>query len=94
MKVKFDIECTPEEARQFFGLPDVAKLQERAMDGLEQQLRENIKAMDPEAMMKTWLPNAMQSWGDIQRMWQGGAANSESTDTGAGSAADKARTKR
>ena len=29
MKVNVEIDCTPEEARAFFGLPDVAPLQEK-----------------------------------------------------------------
>ena len=36
MKVTFNIDCTPEEARAFLGLPDIAPLQERMMDELEQ----------------------------------------------------------
>ena len=35
MKVKFDIECTPQEARAFFGLPDVEPMQAAMMKELE-----------------------------------------------------------
>ena len=52
MKVKLDIECTPEEARAFFGLPDVRPLQEALMPEVEERLRATLKAMDPEAMLK------------------------------------------
>ena len=55
MKVTFDIDCTPEEARKFLGLPDVAPMQEAVMKQMQDQMQENIKAMDPETMMKTWL---------------------------------------
>lgn len=71
MKVNFDIECTPEEARAFFGLPDVAPLQERMMKELEDKMLENLKSMDPETIVKTWLPATIQGWGDMQKMfWQ------------------------
>lgn len=75
MKVKFDIECTPEEARRFMGLPDVQPMQQAMMKELENKMRENMNAMDPEAMMKTWMPGAIQNWGqnweEMQRMfWQ------------------------
>jgi hypothetical protein len=29
MKIKLDIDCTPEEMRAFFGLPDVKPMQEK-----------------------------------------------------------------
>jgi len=71
MKVNFDIECTPEEARAFFGLPDVQPLQERMMKELEDKMLENLKSMDPETIVQTWLPATIQGWGDMQKMfWQ------------------------
>jgi len=71
MKVNFDIECTPEEARAFFGLPDVQPLQEKMMKELEDKMLENLKSMDPEAIVQTWLPATIQGWGDMQKMfWQ------------------------
>ena len=69
MKVKFDIECTPQEARAFFGLPDVGPMQEALMDELESRLRDNIRSLDPETMLKTWLPATIQGWGEVQKMF-------------------------
>ena len=69
MKVNFDIECTPEEAREFLGLPPVAKIQERMMNELEERLAENIRSMEPENLMKTWFPTTMQNWSDMQKMF-------------------------
>ncbi len=69
MKVNFDIECTPAEARAFFGLPDVAPLQERMMKELEDKMLENLKSMDPEKIVQTWLPATIQGWGEMQKMF-------------------------
>lgn len=79
MKVTFNIDCTPEEARTFFGLPDVGPMQERLLKETEKQMMENIKNMDPETMMKTWTPIMMQNWNDMQKMFWGqmGAKPSE-----------------
>ena len=60
MKVKFDIECTPQEARAFFGLPDVEPMQTALMKELEDRMRDNIRSLDPETMIKTWLPATIQ----------------------------------
>ena len=38
MKVNVEIDCTPLEARQFFGLPDVQPMQTAVMDKLQQQI--------------------------------------------------------
>ena len=71
MKVNFDIECTPEEARRFMGLPDIAPMQERMMKELEQRIAENMRALDPETLVKTWMPMSMQGWSDMQKMFWG-----------------------
>ena len=71
MKVTFDIECTPEEARAFFGLPDVAPMQERLMDEIEKKMHDNIQSLDPEVFVKTWLPMGMQNWQEMQKMFWG-----------------------
>ena len=67
MKFKFDIECTPEEARAFIGLPNIAPMQEKIMKELEKKMQDNIRNLSPEDMVKTWMPAAMQSFGDIQK---------------------------
>jgi hypothetical protein len=74
MKVKLDIECTPAEARAFFGLPDVAPLQERVMKEVEQRVMQGIGAMDPAEMLKTWMPATMQGFDQMQRFWSQVAA--------------------
>jgi hypothetical protein len=69
MKIELDIECTPEEARSFFGLPDVKPLQERMMREIEQRLLQGLQAMDPAEMAKTWMPATMQGLDQMQRFW-------------------------
>jgi Family of unknown function (DUF6489) len=54
MKVNIEIECTPVEARQFFGLPDVVPMQTAVMDKMQQQLMSNIEKVSPESLIQTW----------------------------------------
>ncbi|WP_407159626.1 DUF6489 family protein [Bradyrhizobium sp. STM 3557] len=54
MKVNIEIDCTPQEARQFFGLPDVGPMQMAVMDKLQQQMTSNIDKMNPEALLQSW----------------------------------------
>ena len=55
MKVNVEIDCTPLEARQFFGLPDVQPMQTAVMEKLQQQMMANIQKVSPEALMQNWL---------------------------------------
>ncbi len=79
MKVTVNVECTPEEARAFMGLPDVQPMQAALMKDLEDRLRSNMKAMSPENMMSTWFPASLQGaeqmqkmfWGQVQSMLSG-----------------------
>ncbi len=66
MKIKLDIECTPEEARAFFGLPDVAPMQEKLMAEMQQRISENLTGMDPETLIKTWMPMGLQGLEKMQ----------------------------
>lgn len=69
MKIHIDIDCTPDEARAFLGLPDVAPMQTAIMAEIQTRLLENLKAMDPEALFKTWLPAGLQGWEQLQKQF-------------------------
>ncbi len=69
MKVTVNVDCTPEEARAFIGLPNIAPLQERMMKEMENRMAENLQKLDPETFMKTWLPLSMEGWGEMQKMF-------------------------
>jgi hypothetical protein len=69
MKVTVQVDCSPEEARTFLGLPDVQPMQEALMKELETRLKANMQAMDPEVMVKTWLPASIQSAEQLQKMF-------------------------
>lgn len=66
MKLKIDIDCTPEEARAFLGLPDVAPMQEALMKDAQERMTKALKAMDPETMLKTWLPATLQGFEQLR----------------------------
>ncbi len=82
MKFKFDIECTPEEARAFVGLPNIAPMQERMMQELEGKMQDNIRSLTPEEMVKTWMPATVQGIGEMQKMfWSQMGVNTDSKDS-------------
>ena len=69
MKISFDIDCTPDELRGFFGMPDVKPMQEELMKEVEERMRANLKALDPETMLKTWLPAGLKGFEQLQEMF-------------------------
>ena len=60
MKITIDIDCTPQEARAFFGLPDVEPIQEAVLGKVQDRLTGYLEGTDPEALLKLWLPGGLQ----------------------------------
>lgn len=69
MKFTVDVDCTPEEARRFLGLPDVQPMQEVLMRQIEERMQQGLSAMDPETMLKTWMPAGIQGMEQLQKMF-------------------------
>ena len=70
MKVRVDIDCTPEEARAFLGLPDVRPMQDAVMAKMQDEMMRRLAEMDPETMFKTWFPGGLKGLEEMQqRFW-------------------------
>ena len=69
MKVEIEIECTPEEARRFLGLPDVQPMQVAMVEEMRRRMMANLEAMEPETLMRTWLPVGLQGLENVQKVF-------------------------
>lgn len=69
MKVTVEIECTPDEARQFFGLPDVKPMQEAMMGKLETQMNDAIDRFSPDALLRSWMSMAPTGVDSMREMF-------------------------
>jgi hypothetical protein len=67
MKVTINVDCTPEEARTFLGLPDIAPLQQEMMAGWRAQMEKAAQTMNPEDVMKTIFPAGTDGLADMQK---------------------------
>jgi len=85
MKVNVEVTCTPEEARAFFGLPDLGPMQQRVLAEIEGRLRSGLDSMNPEAVFKTWIPASMQGVEQMQQLQQAFWSQLASIATGSGS---------
>jgi len=54
MKMNFEIDCTPAEARAFLGLPDVSGLNESLVKEMQTRMEANMAMVSPEELMKNW----------------------------------------
>ena len=62
MKISIDVDCTPEEARRFLGLPDVGPMQAELMQAMQKRMMSGLEAMEPDQILKTWLPTGLKGW--------------------------------
>lgn len=69
MKISIDIDCTPEEARRFFGLPDLTPLHESFVAEMQSQMQKAMSGMNAETMLKNWMPGG-GGWDQMQSFWQ------------------------
>lgn len=78
MKITVNIDCTPEEARTFLGLPDLEPFHKAVLSEMEKRLTNGIQAEDLEALMKLWMPMTGSGWEQMQKMfWSASGAGSD-----------------
>jgi hypothetical protein len=76
MKVTINVECTPEEARTFMGLPDVTPLHDVYMEKMKHLITDGMTSADVEKLMGQWLPGMNSNWEQWQKaMWGAATGN-------------------
>ncbi len=67
MKITINVDCTPEEARRYMGLPDVAPLQEAMLKEMQERMMAQVASLESGEMMKAWLPTGIETWLEMQK---------------------------
>lgn len=80
MKIRIDIDCTPDEARAFFGLPDIRPMQEELLKEVQRRMTAALQATEPEAMLKMWLPATVKGFEQLQEMFLSQLGAAKRTD--------------
>ena len=55
MKVTVEVDCSPQEARAFLGLPDVAPLNEHLVSEMKRRMDANVALLEPAELMRSWM---------------------------------------
>ncbi len=56
MKVTVDVDCTPEEARRFLGLPDLAPVHQAYVERMTKMVTDGSSTETFNEMLKSWGP--------------------------------------
>ena len=55
MKMTVEVDCSPQEARAFLGLPDVSGLNEKLVEEMQNRMTANMAMLSPDELMKNWM---------------------------------------
>lgn len=69
MRMTIDIDCTPEEARRLFGMPDVSPINEMIMKEMQKQAKEKLDTLaNPEMVMDQFMNMGGKGFEQFQQM--------------------------
>lgn len=76
MRIKIDVDVTPQELRTFFGLPEVEPLQREMLEKIREKVQAGAEGLDPVSLMRPFLPPNMQSVEALQKAFWDSIAGS------------------
>ena len=68
MNITMNIECSPEEARRFMGLPDMGPIHDLYLDKLREAMTNGMTPELLEKMMRSWSPMGEMGMSAWQKM--------------------------
>ena len=71
MKMTIEVDCSPEEARRFLGLPDVSALNDHLVSEMSKRIDANINMLNPEEFMKNWMTMGAGAQEQFRRFMEG-----------------------
>ena len=63
MKLSIDVDCTPEEARRFMGLPDMAPVHALYLEKIKRAMEDGITPDMMQSLVQTWAPMGEAGFG-------------------------------
>jgi len=75
MKMTVEVDCTPEEARRFMGLPDVSALNEALVKEMQDRMASNMAALSPDELMKNWMAFGAGAQEQFRKLMEAGLSS-------------------
>ena len=74
MKVNIEVDCTPDEARRFLGLPDVSSVNEAYVESLKNAMQGATSLEQMEQLSRQFAPMGQMGLQLFQKFMESGAA--------------------
>jgi hypothetical protein len=72
MRISVEVDCTPEEARRFMGLPDVSGLNDHIMAEMQKRVDSNMALLSGDELVKGWLTLGAGAQEQFRKMMEAG----------------------
>ena len=72
MKVTINIDCTPQEARAYMGLPDFTPINDAMVEEMKSQMTAYMAKLQPEEMFRSWMALGGQAQEQFMKMMTAG----------------------
>jgi hypothetical protein len=80
MKITIDLDATPSELREFFGLPNVGPLQDELLAQVQEKFAAGVEGFDAASLMTAGMPAHLQNLEAFQRaMWGAMRGNADAS---------------
>ena len=82
MRINIKVNVTPQELREFFGLPEVQPLQQEMLERLGERLRAGAEELDPATLMRPFLTPNVAAMESMQKAFWQAFASASREETG------------
>ena len=80
MKMTIEVDCSPEEARRFMGLPDVSALNDHIVKEMQAKITANMSMLSAEELMKGWMAFGQGAQEQFRRLMDAGLKGVKSSE--------------
>ena len=81
MKIKIEVDTTPEEMRRFLGLPAVVDIQSDLLAKVRERMQAGAEGYDPLTLLRPFMPENLRSMEGFQKaFWENLSGSSKRDD--------------
>ena len=81
MKIKIEVDTTPEEMRRFLGLPDLGDIQSDLLAKVRERMQAGAEGYDPLTLLRPFMPENLRSMEGFQKaFWENLSGSSKRDD--------------
>jgi hypothetical protein len=82
VKVSLEVDCSPQEARAFLGLPDVAGLNDHIVQEIKGRLDSNMSLLSPDELIRNWMAFGGQATENFRKLMTAAATGAQGLKPG------------